>query len=74
MFIYDNIGMQDAVTKTYKTYACEFRPGTIAPVGEGYRLYQNAHGYNLFKTLYRKDGSHPSLQVLNNPYTDWWVS
>ena len=54
---------QDELTKAYKTFACLFKPGTVAPVGEAYRLYKIAYGYDLFTDLYRPDGSYPSLQV-----------
>ena len=54
---------QNELTKAYKTFACLFKPGTVAPVGEAYRLYKIAYGYDLFTDLYRPDGSYPSLKV-----------
>jgi hypothetical protein len=35
--------MQDGLTDTYTTYACSFKPSTIAPVGEAYRIFKNEY-------------------------------
>jgi len=51
--------MQDVLTSTYSTYACEFKPGNIAPVGEAYRIFKNDYP-DEFNDLYSRDGSHPS--------------
>ena len=53
--------MQDGLTNTYSTFACENKPGKIAPVGEGFRSFKNMYGDD-FSTLYIRDGSHPSLK------------
>ena len=51
--------MQDGLTDTYTTYACGFKPSTIAPVGEAYRIFKNEYP-DEFGLLYKPDGSHPS--------------
>ena len=51
--------MQDVLTSSYSTYACEFKPGTVAPVGEAYRIFKNEYP-DEFGDLYKRDGSHPS--------------
>ena len=61
--LYNYIDEQDELNKAYKTFACLFKPGIVAPVGEAYRLYKIAYGYDLFTDLYRPDGSYPSLKV-----------
>ena len=55
-------GMQDGLTDTYTTYACGFKPSTIAPVGEAYRIFKNEYPEE-FGLLYKKDGSHPSSNL-----------
>ena len=55
-------GMQDAITDTYKTYGCMFKPGQVAPVGEGFREYKNAYGDNAYSELYRTNDHHASLK------------
>ena len=64
LILFKYIDEQDELNKAYKTFACQFKPGTVAPVGEAYRLYKIAYGYDLFNDLYRPDGSYPSLQVM----------
>ena len=54
--------MQDGLTDTYTTYACGFKPSTIAPVGEAYRILKNEYP-DEFGLLYKPDGSHPSSDL-----------
>ena len=54
--------MQDGLTDTYTTYACGFKPSTIAPVGEAYRIFKNEYP-DEFGLLYKPDGSHPSSDL-----------
>ena len=56
-----SLGMQDALTNTYSTFACENKPGQVAAVGEGFRIFKNLYE-DEFSTLYTGDGSHPSLK------------
>ena len=56
--------MQDAITKTYSTYGCMFKPGQVAPVGEAFREFQRIAGEEFF-TLYNTNGvsdHHASLK------------
>ena len=54
------LAYQDELTKSYTTFACQFKPGKVAPVGEGFRYVK--HNYpDDFKSLYRRDGRHPAL-------------
>ena len=58
-------GMQDAITTTYTTYACMFKPGQVSPVGEAFREFQNLYGKTEFYTLYNTNGlldHHASLK------------
>lgn len=58
-------GMQDAITETYSAYGCMFKPGQVAPVGEGFRQYKLMLGEAEFSTLYNTNGvsdHHASLK------------
>ena len=54
--------MQDQITNTYTTYGCMFKPGQVAPVGEGFRIYKNLYGNSEFQSLYSSDKSHTTTK------------
>ena len=39
-----------------------FKPGQVAPVGEGFRIYKNVNGNSEFQSLYTGDKSHTTLK------------